>query len=841
MGADSAALAASMSDLEAEVRSLSFAMRKMDNTMKHQEQQQQQRDQAQDELQRMEFAKMNRDIEVCIKEKELEAFRSRLEARMSHLEAEAKEDAERAGKALKENLSEKIMDVASSVERIAASTEQQVRNLDEKLKSNDADDHERETTTNQTFADLRNKCSQLSYQISYLVDHVGADPNVMTEGDAAIGGDWKDPSTPKLLQTSSAKKMPSGGGGVLQERVESCERRLDALDGGAGDAATRPSPPGSRPLSRQLPLPERIDRLEYKHEDLVDTLEETLGIKLESERPDSPPGSSRLDSPPDSSRRRKKDEIGPDRLSVIESQIGQLAAAMGVDLNPPAVNQAADGDRPGTAQNGTAARIDLLNAMLDEVASALGLTPEELEKFARAESRGNLAGRVVLRDEAAAVSPRMAGMIAGQEDRIGQLDSRMSEMFRDFDDKILNRLDKHDLRLRNLEDHASPGSKGTNLDNLQKQSLVNEDLSDASSKHPEPKAKAKAGPPSGAVSGGATEGGTGASTNAPTSRENEEMMGIIMDEVRLLTEEAEDIKSRLRHLDGALEALRAGSPAPVVQEALGAPSPRKEAAMKAAVEAAKTSEESAQAAAASAEACLRLKEELAEIVNAVNVPSFPMEDSLFDDAKPVEGEDLDIDDEVRDDAARQYVERQSMMEARLKQLEEHIDSASVVSPESQIFSSLKSVIKDVRRCLSRCELLYQLPEIKAFVKRFQRSLEVNAILHEKWLGPAAPKRQHEELSLEQRPVTAPGEEFMTRDSDMTRSAPDLRARGGRQGPTGKKSESVKKKPFRTVVDWVRPHTPLKIDPLFKGHSPPSGERRVLTADDRPTPHLPQIK
>merc|ERR1719506_197696 len=121
MGADSAALAASMSDLEAELRSVKFAMKKMDSHIKHAEQQQLQRDQAQDELQRMEFAKMNRDIEVCIKDKELESFRGIIMGKMGHIEAEAKADAERVGKALKENLSEKMMEVQSSLERISES------------------------------------------------------------------------------------------------------------------------------------------------------------------------------------------------------------------------------------------------------------------------------------------------------------------------------------------------------------------------------------------------------------------------------------------------------------------------------------------------------------------------------------------------------------------------------------------------------------------------------------------------------------------------------------------------------------------------------------------------
>jgi len=462
----------------------------------------------------------------------------------------------------------------------------------------------------------------------------------------------------------------------------------------------------------------------------------------------------------------------------------------------------------------------------------------------------------------------MAGMIAGQEDRIGQLDSRLNECFRDFDDKFLNMIDKHDYRLRNLEDHQgikSPTVKGTNLDNLEKRmhSLASEDLGDSPS-HGGIIAKAKAKAPAAGTgqppsvlpppgTRGTTEGGTGGVSAA--NRENEEMLALVMDEVRRLVDEADGIKARLRHLDAALEALRAGSPAPVVQAALGSPRDDGSGNASRAADAARHCEAQAQAAALSAEECQRLKEELAEIVNAVNIPSVPsLEDSLFDDAKPVEGEDLDLDDEVRDDAARQYVERQTVMEARLKQLEEQIDSASVVMPESEIFGSLKAVIKDVRRCLSRCELLYQLPEIKAFVKRFQRSLEVNAILHEKWKGPEGdrrPQTSQVERDVTDRPSSAgqQSEDHLMRDSDLSRSAPDLRAKGiGRGGlttaPSGKSREGVKKKPFRTVVDWCRPHTPLKIDPMFKGHSPPTRDGRSSPpdrGDPRASPHLPQIK
>merc|ERR1712110_43156 len=102
--------------------------------------------------------------------------------------------------------------------------------------------------------------------------------------------------------------------------------------------------------------------------------------------------------------------------------------------------------------------------------------------------------------------------------------------------------------------------------------------------------------------------------------------------------------------------------------------------------------------------------------------------------------DGDQDEETRKQEAQataEYVERQLEMESRLQQLEDQLDGANVVQPESEIVQSMKGVIRDVKRCLQRSELLFQLPEVKLFVKRFRRSLEMNAVLHERWLGPDA--------------------------------------------------------------------------------------------------------
>merc|ERR1712232_800177 len=102
--------------------------------------------------------------------------------------------------------------------------------------------------------------------------------------------------------------------------------------------------------------------------------------------------------------------------------------------------------------------------------------------------------------------------------------------------------------------------------------------------------------------------------------------------------------------------------------------------------------------------------------------------------------DKDVDKDEAAQATAEYVERQLEMESRLQQLEDQLDGANVVQPESEIVQSMKGVIRDVKRCLQRSELLFQLPEVKLFVKRFRRSLEINAVLHERWLGPEGMKK-----------------------------------------------------------------------------------------------------
>merc|ERR1712032_1014168 len=214
------------------------------------------------------------------------------------------------------------------------------------------------------------------------------------------------------------------------------------------------------------------------------------------------------------------------------------------------------------------------------------------------------------------------------------------------------------------------------------------------------------------------------------------------------------------------------------------------------------------------------KQELEDILRAVEVPSPAAMgvDVLTDECQTMDGS-LDPDGQETEEAVKEYLDRQVQMESRLDSLEEQIDQAASGS-NGEVFAGLKHVMKDVRRCLSRCELVFQLPEIKSFIKRFQRSLELNAILNEKWLGPGAGKRSSPDTDCQPSPDA--GDEKLVKNSEHARSASDLTAatqarRSCNSSRSGKRSDPNKKKPFRTVVDWVRPHTPLKVDPVSRAH------------------------
>lgn len=161
-------------------------------------------------------------------------------------------------------------------------------------------------------------------------------------------------------------------------------------------------------------------------------------------------------------------------------------------------------------------------------------------------------------------------------------------------------------------------------------------------------------------------------------------------------------------------------------------------------------------------------------------------------------------------------ERESELQSRLENLESAFESfegaiakvdQSAGQSDQQLLASFRTVVNDVRRCIQRCELLEKLPEIRVMVKRYERSLAIHAVLSDRWKGEREPKVEEEEEGSERR--------FMSHGNENSRSSPDL----GRTGPArfiGRQKANGKNKQFRTVADWIKPHTPMVPDPVWKG-------------------------
>eukprot|EP00931_Biecheleriopsis_adriatica_P041339 TRINITY_DN23641_c0_g1_i1.p1 TRINITY_DN23641_c0_g1~~TRINITY_DN23641_c0_g1_i1.p1 ORF type:complete len:721 (+),score=193.18 TRINITY_DN23641_c0_g1_i1:250-2163(+) len=167
------------------------------------------------------------------------------------------------------------------------------------------------------------------------------------------------------------------------------------------------------------------------------------------------------------------------------------------------------------------------------------------------------------------------------------------------------------------------------------------------------------------------------------------------------------------------------------------------------------------------------------------------------------------------DGLQACADQQKEMEAKLAKLKEQLESDN-----PDLTETLGAVVQDIRYCLKRCELLFQLPEIKQYIKRFQASLQVNAVLQDRWLGPSArSKGAFDDLGEDGADETALGAK-----PDHVKSTGDLTTHTRLDLVHKAKKGESKKRPFRTVTDWARPHTPLSIDP-----QPP-----------RDSPTLPQI-
>jgi len=354
-------------------------------------------------------------------------------------------------------------------------------------------------------------------------------------------------------------------------------------------------------------------------------------------------------------------------------------------------------------------------------------------------------------------------------------------------------------------------------------------------------AKRRGGAAGGSVAGaaGIPAGGTGEADDGAFDASDESMLlHIVVEEVKKLQREHGDMKSRVKKLTTDLDRMTmAGNQ--VADNKTGMSS--RPASVEANESAARRAEDAAKAAEDAATAAAKLKQELEDILRAIEVPSpAAMGGEVLTDGCQTMDCSLEPDGQETEEAVKEYLDRQVQMESRLDSLEEQIDQAASDS-EGQVFAGLKHVMKDVRRCLSRCELVFQLPEIKVFIKRFQRSLALNAILHEKWIGPGAGKRSPPDGTDDQ-PSSAAVGETLVRNTEHARSASELTTatqarRAGNSTRTGKRSDPNKKKPFRTVVDWVRPHTPLKVDPVSRAHTADVGAGRGGGDDSQRLPPL----
>lgn len=98
--------------------------------------------------------------------------------------------------------------------------------------------------------------------------------------------------------------------------------------------------------------------------------------------------------------------------------------------------------------------------------------------------------------------------------------------------------------------------------------------------------------------------------------------------------------------------------------------------------------------------------------------------------------------------------------------------------------------------------------LSAFVVVSQFGAEVNAVLQDDWLGPPAT-----------RPRALFEEEPPKPNIEHSKSVGDLTAVAADPFHARVKKGEFNKRPFRTVNDWARPHTPLTLDPKVKVSSP----------------------
>eukprot|EP00929_Paragymnodinium_shiwhaense_P119668 TRINITY_DN91554_c0_g1_i1.p1 TRINITY_DN91554_c0_g1~~TRINITY_DN91554_c0_g1_i1.p1 ORF type:complete len:1023 (+),score=383.02 TRINITY_DN91554_c0_g1_i1:164-3232(+) len=840
--------------MELDVSNLNIAVKKTNQYIKHQEDQQILRDQAQDELLKLELDSIKRQLETCLQDKDLELMRTNMLARIENIQNEVKEDLQRLSGDFKGGIADRMNEMASSIERIASSTEQQVRVLNDKVDANTEDDDVR-------YKDDQKKFAAVEKMMHQIARHAGVElkSEVDLSGDAAAEG-----ATRSLAAAGASAPAAGAAAAVGGPALERLERRLErlaaelgvSLDGEAPPAEQSNLEPGTPGLpEKPKPLPTRVEQLEEKQTQLTQSLQENLGLVLPGN--EVPPAWSS----PESTRARSAasvavqasappEPVNPPaaeerpatagthgqalRLDAIEARLREIGVAVGLEV-PGDAASAPEGQRPATAMRPLPIRVDLLDAKMDEVATAVGVTPQELEDAALGEQRGTLAGRVMLStggEGQAPVSPRMAGIIASQEDRLVSQTTAIENLENKLNNEVndaFREMDALKERVKALEGKAGvkPPPAAAAAQEAPKDQQKEETEKKRKEKEKEDKAQAekKAAAP--------TE--TKAKDVAPGASSAE--VAAVSKEVKELNKVCEELKSKIKKLTADMHQLKSGDGATIPPPDSPKDSSKPEA-QEVSAAAVQRAESAAEAAEKSAEAASKLRQELEEILRAIEVPAtaglFGPDGGagdLFEDgytqtaggAFASEGEQAQAEAE----SAAQYMERQMEIETRLEQLEDQLNDQlenMTQQPEgSEMLSGMKLVIKDVRTCLRRCELLFQLPEIKQFVNKFRRSLEVNAVLHERWLGPRNAAAANGPAAAankgEDRPSSAgndrrPEGKGMSRD--QASSMPDLKAKDKSQASRSKKGGGDgKKKPFRTVVDWCRPHTPLSLDPQYR--------------------------
>eukprot|EP00403_Amphidinium_massartii_P040684 CAMPEP_0178434330 /NCGR_PEP_ID=MMETSP0689_2-20121128/33369_1 /TAXON_ID=160604 /ORGANISM="Amphidinium massartii, Strain CS-259" /LENGTH=1185 /DNA_ID=CAMNT_0020056393 /DNA_START=32 /DNA_END=3586 /DNA_ORIENTATION=- len=317
--------------------------------------------------------------------------------------------------------------------------------------------------------------------------------------------------------------------------------------------------------------------------------------------------------------------------------------------------------------------------------------------------------------------------------------------------------------------------------------------------------KSRSGSPAHQLDRGEGGAGTGEPQSPTASRYQ------AMAQVTLLQREQEVTKKKVEALAAELKKVRDSVQQSRSSQQVMTPFSRAATPLRPPGDNVQRAESAASAAEATAEAAAQLKQELIQLLQAVENPGTDLAeraDALLQLQTPGDRADTDTLLSGGDvGTGSVFLMKQAEIEQRLNSLEDNLEQASLKRSDpgpEDVFQMMRALVSHVRQCLRRCELLFQLPEIRSFVKRFHKSLAVNAVLQEKWLGP--PQGSLDESSLH------------------TRSVPDLsspmrkREAGKKRGePSKAEIQKGPKKPFRTVVDWCRPHTPLTVQPVWKGH------------------------